>query len=64
MSSSRHDAPRHLKSPLLSPYSATSETEEESRDGQYFVLLTRKRFLEKLFHLFEFFHSQSHVCYE
>lgn len=34
ISSSRQDAIRHIKSPL-SPQSATSETEEESRDGKF-----------------------------
>lgn len=37
VSSSRQDALRLIKSPLMSPQSATSETEEESRDGKYFI---------------------------
>lgn len=36
--SSRQEQLRHIKSPLMSPQSATSETEEESRDGESFPI--------------------------
>jgi len=59
ISSSRQDALRHIKSPLMSPQSATSETEEESRDGKlilhllphfiYFRSLVKHRFTLYIF---------------